>query len=83
MVWFTMFGWLVPEIPRFENQEKLLTQQRTIGKYRTIEIIYMYSTFFNNFISLIDKYYQNTSLVQISAKVRQKYGYYKQNNREQ
>ena len=51
-------------------------------KYRTIER-YVFSTFFNNFIYLIDKQYQNTSLVQISAQARQKYGYYKQNNREQ
>ena len=51
-------------------------------KYRTIER-YVFSTFLNNFISLIDKRYQNTSLLQISAQAIEKYGYYKQNNIEQ
>ena len=40
-------------------------------------------TFVHDFIYLVDKWYQNTSLVQISAQTRKQYSYYKQNNREQ
>ena len=69
--------------PNYEKIRLLYTKEkRTIGKYRTIER-YVISTFVNNFISLIDKWYQNTSLLQISAQAMEKYGHYKQNNREQ
>ena len=35
-------------------------------------------TFVHDFIFLVDKWYQNTSPVQISAQTRKMYGYYKQ-----
>ena len=40
-------------------------------------------TFVHDFIYLVDKWYQNTTPVQISAQTRKQYSYYKQNNREQ
>ena len=70
----------VQTMEKYGHYKQINREQQEI--YRTIER-YIFSTFFNTFIYVVDKQYQNTSLVQISASVRHKYGYYKQSNREQ
>ena len=50
-----------------ENNRKNIEQQKN-----------MHFLLFSDFIFLVDKWYQNTSLVQISAQTRKMQGYYKQ-----
>ena len=59
-------------------------QRRTIEKLENKRKIFTFN-FFHDFIFLIDRYHQNTSFVQISASLNNKYGFDKQtkeNNRK-
>ena len=56
-----------------ENNRKNIEQQKNM----------YFFTFFSRLYFLVDKWYQNTSPVRISAQTWKQYGYYKQNNREQ